>query len=70
MEQIELSKANLQGPIGLVVGGEGAGISRLVREHCDQLVRLPMWGKINSLNVSVAAGILLYEVRRRRSPVI
>lgn len=64
---IPLHVANLTGPIGLVVGGEGRGVSRLVAEHCDQVVRLPMWGQINSLNVSVAAGVLLYEVRRQRS---
>jgi 23S rRNA (guanosine2251-2'-O)-methyltransferase len=59
--------SDLKGPIGIVMGGEGSGISRLVKEHCDQLVRLPMWGRINSLNVSVATGIILYEVRRQRS---
>lgn len=65
--KVELYQADLKGPMGLVVGGEGKGISRLVAEHCDQVVRMPMWGKINSLNVSVAAGIMLYEVRRQRS---
>lgn len=60
-------ESDLRGPIGIVMGGEGSGISRLVKEHCDQLVRLPMWGQINSLNVAVATGIILYEVRRRRS---
>jgi 23S rRNA (guanosine2251-2'-O)-methyltransferase len=60
-------ESNLKGPIGVVMGGEGSGISRLVKEHCDQLVRLPMWGQINSLNVAVATGIILYEVRRQRS---
>lgn len=64
--RVELDQADLSGPIGLVLGGEGRGISRLVAEECDQMVRLPMWGKVNSLNVSVAAGIVLYEVRRRR----
>ncbi len=63
---LEFQRANLTGPIGLVVGGEGQGVSRLLGEHCDQLVRLPMWGRINSLNAAVAAGILLYEVRRQR----
>ena len=63
---IGLERASLSGPIGLVMGGEGKGISRLVREHCDQLVRIPMWGKINSFNVSVATGIFLYEIRRQR----
>jgi 23S rRNA (guanosine2251-2'-O)-methyltransferase len=65
--KIELAQAELTGPIGLVMGGEGRGISRLLGEHCDQIVRLPMWGQINSLNVSVATGILLYEVRRQRT---
>ncbi len=62
-----LFEADLSGPIGIVMGGEGKGISRLVKEHCDQATRLPMWGKVDSLNVSVAAGIILYEVRRRRA---
>jgi 23S rRNA (guanosine2251-2'-O)-methyltransferase len=65
--ELEFDKADLTGPIGLVVGGEGNGVSRLVAEHCDQMIRLPMWGKVNSSNVSVAAGILLYEIRRQRS---
>jgi len=57
------------GPVGLVVGGEGKGISRLVREHCDALLRLPMLGRISSLNASVAGGILMYEaVRWRLNP--
>lgn len=64
--ELEFGQADLAGPMGLVVGGEGNGVSRLVREHCDQQIRLPMWGKVNSLNVSVAAGILMYEVRRQR----
>lgn len=59
-------ESDLKGAMGIVIGGEGSGISRLVKEHCDQLVRLPMWGKINSLNVAVATGIMLYEVRRQR----
>ena len=50
----------------LVVGAEGAGLSRLVRERCDALVRLPMRGRVGSLNASVAAGVALYELRRRR----
>jgi 23S rRNA (guanosine2251-2'-O)-methyltransferase len=53
-------------PIALVLGGEHRGLRRLVREHCDALVRLPMAGKIESLNISVAAGIVLYEVVRQR----
>lgn len=54
------------GPIALVLGGEHKGLRRLVREHCDVLVRLPMLGKIASLNISVAAGVVLYEVVRQR----
>jgi 23S rRNA (guanosine2251-2'-O)-methyltransferase len=56
-----------KGPIALVLGGEHRGLRRLVREHCDALVRIPMLGKIASLNISVAAGIALYEVVRQRS---
>jgi 23S rRNA (guanosine2251-2'-O)-methyltransferase len=53
-------------PIAIVLGGEHRGLRRLVREHCDVLVRLPMLGKIASLNISVAAGVILYEVVRQR----
>jgi 23S rRNA (guanosine2251-2'-O)-methyltransferase len=56
-------------PIALVLGGEGKGIRRLVREHCDHLVGLPLFGHVSSLNVSVAAGIALYEVIRQRGAV-
>lgn len=61
------TNAPLAGPIGLVIGSEGYGIRRLVRENCDLLVRLPMYGKVNSLNASVAAGVLGYEVIRQRA---
>jgi 23S rRNA (guanosine2251-2'-O)-methyltransferase len=57
--------AELIPPIALVVGGEGRGLSRLVRERCDRLVRIPMHGRTGSLNASVAAAILLFEVRRQ-----
>ncbi len=57
---------DLTGPIGVVVGSEGKGISRLVREQCDYLVKIPMSGQTGSLNASVATGILLYEVLRQR----
>jgi 23S rRNA (guanosine2251-2'-O)-methyltransferase len=56
-----------KGPITLVLGGEHRGVRRLVREHCDVLIRLPMQGRIASLNISVAAGIVLYEVVRQRA---
>ena len=57
---------NLKGPIGLVVGGEGDGVSRLVREKCDMTAAIPMKGEIDSLNASVAAGILAWEIVRQR----
>lgn len=59
--------ARLLPPLALVMGGEGRGLGRLVREHCDTLVRLPMQGKVASLNVAVAAGVLLYEVVRQQT---
>jgi 23S rRNA (guanosine2251-2'-O)-methyltransferase len=54
-------------PSAVVLGGEGSGLHRLVREHCDVLVRIPVHGKIESLNVSVAAGVILYEAQRQRT---
>jgi 23S rRNA (guanosine2251-2'-O)-methyltransferase len=54
-------------PTALVLGGEGSGLHRLVAENCDALVKIPMYGRINSLNVSVAAGVILFEARRQRS---
>lgn len=57
---------NLTGPIGLVIGNEGEGVSRLVREACDFTASIPMKGDINSLNASVAAGVLAYEIVRQR----
>ena len=59
-------EADLTGPLVLVVGSEGHGMSRLTREHCDFVVRMPMAGRINSLNASVAGSILMYEVMRQR----
>ncbi len=58
--------ADFARPTALVLGAEDRGVRRLVKEHCDYLVALPLLGKINSLNVSVAAGVLLYEVLRQR----
>ena len=57
---------NLTGPIGLVIGNEGEGVSRLVKENCDFVAGIPMKGQINSLNASVAAGVLAYEIVRQR----
>ena len=59
-------KQDLRGRITLILGGEGSGLSRLLRESCDALVGIPSKGRIDSLNVSVAAGILFYEVQRQR----
>ena len=57
---------NLTGPIGLVIGNEGAGVSRLVKENCDFVASIPMFGDIDSLNASVAMGVLSYEIVRQR----
>ena len=57
---------DLKGPIGLVIGNEGEGVSRLVKEHCDMTASIPMKGDIDSLNASVAAGVLAYEIVRQR----
>ena len=59
-------RLNIKAPIGLVVGNEGEGVSRLVREKCDYIASIPMKGDIDSLNASVAAGILAYEIVRQR----
>ena len=64
--EADLYGIDLQGPIALVLGGEGRGLRRLTRERCDYLARLPMLGTVESLNVSVATGICLYEALRQR----
>ena len=61
-----LYRLNLKGPIGLVIGNEGEGVSRLVKEKCDYIASIPMKGDIDSLNASVAAGVLAYEIVRQR----
>lgn len=60
-------KTDFSGGAALVVGSEGNGVSRLVKEHCDVTVSLPMYGKVNSLNASVAAGVIMYEIARQRN---
>ncbi len=59
-------KQNLTGPLGIVMGGEGSGVSELVKKNCDFITAIPMKGQIDSLNVSVATGVLAYEVLRQR----
>lgn len=63
----DVYKANFSMPIALVIGNEGKGVGRLIKERCDFLVKLPMAGNVNSLNASVAAGVLMYEVVRQRN---
>jgi 23S rRNA (guanosine2251-2'-O)-methyltransferase len=63
---VEYTEADLTGPIVIVVGSEGKGLSRLVRENCDQIASIPMVGQLSSLNASVSAGIILYEAFRQR----
>ena len=61
------TEVKLTGPIGLIVGSEGFGMGRLIKDKCDFLLSLPMAGKVNSLNASVAAGIFMYEAVRQRN---
>ena len=63
----DLWHTDFTGPVALVIGNEGDGMGRLVRESCDFIVSLPMRGKLNSLNASAAAAITMYEVLRQRS---
>ena len=66
MDGEPMTRLNLTGPIGMIVGAEGSGVSRLVKEHCDTIASIPLRGEINSLNASVAAGVLAYEILRQR----
>lgn len=66
MEGESMYRLNLKGPIGMVIGNEGEGVSRLVKEKCDYVAAIPMKGNIDSLNASVAAGVLAYEIVRQR----
>lgn len=65
--ETEIAQADVSGSIAWVLGAEGTGLRRLTREHCDTMVKIPMYGTVESLNVSVSAGICLYETRRQRS---
>ncbi len=67
MKGLDYFDTDLKGPLALVIGSEGEGVSRLVQENCDFTVSIPMYGKISSLNASVAAGLLMYEVVRQRT---
>ncbi|TSA21607.1 MAG: 23S rRNA (guanosine(2251)-2'-O)-methyltransferase RlmB [Betaproteobacteria bacterium] len=64
---LEIFAADLSGATALILGAEGDGLRRLTREHCDLLVKIPMQGQVESLNVSVSAGVCLYEARRQRA---
>ena len=66
MDGEDYRKTNFSGPAALVIGNEGKGISRLVREKCDVIVSLPLKGRISSLNASVAAGVLMYKIAEKR----
>ena len=67
MDGEEMYSVDLKGSLGLVIGSEGSGVSRLVKEKCDFIATIPMKGRINSLNASVAGGILMYEALRQRT---
>ncbi len=67
MDGLPWDKTDLAGPTALVIGSEGKGVSRLVKEKCDGVVSLPIRGRVNSLNASVAAGVLCYEAVRQRT---
>lgn len=66
MDGEDMHKTNLKGDIALVVGGEGTGVRELTKKLCDGVISIPMFGKVNSLNASVSAGIVLYEAVRQR----
>ena len=68
-DALDYTAADFRGDLEIVIGSEGDGISQVVRKECDFLVKIPMYGSLESLNASVAAGILLFEARRQRKPV-
>lgn len=65
--EVDYNKQDYKGGVGLVIGNEGSGMGKLVRENCDILVKIPMKGQINSLNASVSAGIVMYEVMNQKN---
>ena len=67
MEGEYVYKTNLTGPVAIVIGNEGKGISRLTGELCDGMIKLPMYGKVNSLNASTATSAIVYEIVRQRN---
>ncbi|MDR0382892.1 MAG: 23S rRNA (guanosine(2251)-2'-O)-methyltransferase RlmB [Spirochaetaceae bacterium] len=67
MKGTPVYKSELRGRVCIILGGEGAGLSRLLKERCDALVSVPSFGRVDSLNVSVAAGVIMYEVMRQRA---
>ena len=67
MEGEDVYGKDLRGRVAIILGGEGTGVSRLLRENCDAMIAIPSFGRLDSLNVSVAAGVLFYEVMRQRS---
>ena len=64
---VDYNKQDYKGGVGLVIGNEGSGMGKLVKENCDILVKIPMKGKINSLNASVSAGIVMYEIMNQKN---
>ena len=69
MDRQTFYEQNLTGALGLVIGSEGFGISRLVKQNCDFTVKMPMIGNVSSLNASVAAALLMYEIYNKRNPI-
>ena len=67
MNGVDSSNIDFDIPVAIVIGNEGKGMGRLVRDKCDGIISLPMRGKINSLNASVAAGVVMYDILRNRS---
>ncbi len=63
----DIYQSNFKGPLALVMGAEGKGMRRLTREHCDELIKIPMAGSVSSLNVSVATGVCLFEIVRQQA---